>query len=139
MPIHAIPKPTRESRAKREPIDWRGFKFPRPTTVRDKKFAKNAINTYNCLIFKRGDHKCGPKLDNGEILLDFAHVPTDGKRAMGKRASDFGGGVVLCRFGHMTQHSLGWPRFAEKYRIDPKLEAYRIAANYAKWHEGIEE
>ena len=79
------------------------------------------------------EHVCGPKLDGGaKVLHDFAHVPTGGHRALGRRASDLGGGIVLCRFAHMQQHAMGWPRFAALYGIDPVAEAKALAADYQR-------
>lgn len=138
MTVNALTKPTRETRTKREPLDWRGFKFPRPTTVRDRKFAKDAIRTHRCGIAGRTDrvthteHKCGPKLDNGHVLLDPAHVPTGGHRALGKKAAERGGIVVLCRFAHMLQHALGWPSFSDHFDFDPIAEARLLARDYAR-------
>ena len=45
---------------------------------------------------------------------------------------DVGGGFGMCHGLGVEQETLGWPRFAKRYGIDPKQIAAEVAAEWTR-------
>lgn len=133
----ALEKPTRGSRLSRDRkrLDYSKAALPKDVPIHDPKFRAYASRW--CELKRRvKGHRCSPMIAGAGYqrrpLIDFAHIPTGGKRAMSRKGSDVGGGFGMCHDSHMEQHRLGWVRFAKKYGIDPKAIAAEVAADWTK-------
>ena len=133
-----LPKPTRATRLSRDRkrLDYTSAPLPKSASVANPKF--RAFARRWCELKQRvKGHFCSPMIAGTDYqhrrpLIDFCHIPTGGKRAMSRKASDVGGGFGMCADFHDEQHRIGWPRFAKKYGIDPKLIAAEIAAEWER-------
>lgn len=103
----ACGKPAKPIKAKRAK--------PRKTTVmRDRKYL-DWLKTRRCVVCD-----CSPlSMDGLFAIIDPAHGPSAGMRVKGPDKE----ACPLCRHHHSEQHSIGWPDFEAKYKIDREREA----------------
>lgn len=139
MTVFSQPKPTRAARerAKVHRIDYRQLALSKPVFEANPKFRAH-VRRRGCQVRRHRPDlhpKCSPIGGTDyspRPVIVFSHVPTGGRRAMGRKASDVGNGIGMCADLEAEFHRLGQRRFQAKYGIDMRAVAKELGEEWTR-------